>query len=234
MYRVLALGALGIQRSVDLERLGCRVIRLADVVEWESAGFERALKLFDGRPPELIVADFRLPKDVLNLRRLKWLLRDSLDQKGSVPCLGLVGPSFLQVSDLLELVDDFMGPPYERQEFSLRIKHLMGRATGSKGASIVEVADIKVDLTRYSARDSGGKELCLTPREMELLRFLCVNRGKYFDRSNLVDLVWGLDYAGGVRSVDIHVCRLRSKLPPKAAALLRTLRGVGYGFADSA
>ena len=69
-----------------------------------------------------------------------------------------------------------------------------------------------------------------TPREYELLRFLALHRGKFFARDRLLDLVWGVGFEGGERTVDIHVRRLRAKMPPLAAALLETRRGLGYGL----
>jgi two-component system alkaline phosphatase synthesis response regulator PhoP len=72
--------------------------------------------------------------------------------------------------------------------------------------------------------------LPLTPREYELLQFLLTHRGRLFSRERLLDLVWGVDFEGGARTVDIHIRSLRAKLPPDAARLLTTQRGIGYGF----
>ena len=75
-----------------------------------------------------------------------------------------------------------------------------------------------------------GRILPLTPREFDLLRFLSLHRGKFFARDRLLDMVWGVDFEGGERTVDIHIRRLRAKMPPESAGLLETRRGIGYGL----
>ena len=95
-------------------------------------------------------------------------------------------------------------------------------------------ADVVLDLQTATARNHRGDTLPLTHREFELLHFLCRHRGKFFDRDRLLTHVWGVDFIGSDRTVDIHVCRLRSKLPSHAASLLETRRGLGYGFARAA
>ena len=87
-----------------------------------------------------------------------------------------------------------------------------------------------LELSAGCARDAAGLLLPLTPREYELLRFLALHRGKFFARDRLLDLVWGVGFEGGERTVDIHIRRLRAKMPPLAAALLETRRGLGYGL----
>ena len=89
-------------------------------------------------------------------------------------------------------------------------------------------ADLTPDLG--CVRDTESRLLPLTPREYDLLRFLSLYRGKFFARDRLLDMVWGVDFEGGERTVDIHVRRLRAKMPSQAAHLLETRRGIGYGL----
>jgi len=101
----------------------------------------------------------------------------------------------------------------------------------------VQIGDLVIDDTTYTARISG-RALDLTYKEFELLKFLAQHAGRVFTRSHLVQEVWGYDYFGGSRTVDVHVRRLRAKLGPEHEALIGTVRNVGYKFvrpsADSA
>ena len=93
----------------------------------------------------------------------------------------------------------------------------------------VQIGDLVIDETTYTARISG-RALDLTYKEFELLKFLAQHAGRVFTRSHLVQEVWGYDYFGGSRTVDVHVRRLRAKLGPEHEALIGTVRNVGYKF----
>jgi DNA-binding response OmpR family regulator len=93
----------------------------------------------------------------------------------------------------------------------------------------VQIGDLVIDETTYTARLSG-RALDLTYKEFELLKFLAQHAGRVFTRSHLVQEVWGYDYFGGSRTVDVHVRRLRAKLGPEHEALIGTVRNVGYKF----
>ncbi|MFN2518479.1 MAG: winged helix-turn-helix domain-containing protein, partial [Jatrophihabitantaceae bacterium] len=93
----------------------------------------------------------------------------------------------------------------------------------------VDIGDLTIDETTYTARLSGTA-LDLTYKEFELLKFLAQHPGRVFTRSHLVQEVWGYDYFGGTRTVDVHVRRLRAKLGPEHEALIGTVRNVGYKF----
>jgi DNA-binding response OmpR family regulator len=93
----------------------------------------------------------------------------------------------------------------------------------------VQIGDLVIDETTYTARLSG-RALDLTYKEFELLKFLAQHPGRVFTRSHLVQEVWGYDYFGGSRTVDVHVRRLRAKLGPEHEALIGTVRNVGYKF----
>jgi DNA-binding response OmpR family regulator len=93
----------------------------------------------------------------------------------------------------------------------------------------VDIGDLTIDETTYTARLSGSP-LDLTYKEFELLKFLAQHPGRVFTRSHLVQEVWGYDYFGGTRTVDVHVRRLRAKLGPEHEALIGTVRNVGYKF----
>ena len=93
----------------------------------------------------------------------------------------------------------------------------------------VDIGALTIDETTYTARLSGNP-LDLTYKEFELLKFLAQHPGRVFTRSHLVQEVWGYDYFGGTRTVDVHVRRLRAKLGPEHEAMIGTVRNVGYKF----
>ena len=108
-----------------------------------------------------------------------------------------------------------------------------GRASGPGGAVVVRTGDLAIDEAAYSAR-LRGRPLDLTFKEFELLKFLAQQPRRVFTRSQLLQEVWGYDYFGGTRTVDVHVRRLRAKLGPEHEALIGTVRNVGYRFVPGA
>ncbi len=126
-----------------------------------------------------------------------------------------------------EILLDTAGPA----EVDARLRLVQGRRAAQvvQGPERVDVGDLTIDESTYSAR-LGGRSLDLTYKEFELLKFLAQRPGRVFTRSHLVQEVWGYDYFGGTRTVDVHVRRLRAKLGPEHEALIGTVRNVGYKF----
>jgi hypothetical protein len=184
---------------------------------------------FGGRPADLIVADLTSANDFLPLRHMQWMLRDIWGSDIRLPCLALLTPHHLALPELPAFVEDFVLPPYDQVEVVVRTSLQFFRIR-QRDNELLTLADLTLDLSGGKAFAINGEEMVLTRREFELLRFLCTHRGKFFDRDRLLSLVWGIEFAGGDRTVDIHICRLRSKLPPHASSLLETRRGLGYGF----
>jgi DNA-binding winged helix-turn-helix (wHTH) protein len=126
-----------------------------------------------------------------------------------------------------DIVLDTAGPA----ELDARLRLAVDRKARSTDATPehVNVGALSIDETTYSAR-LEGRPLDLTYKEFELLKFLAQHPGRVFSRSHLVQEVWGYDYFGGTRTVDVHVRRLRAKLGPEHEALIGTVRNVGYKF----
>ena len=95
----------------------------------------------------------------------------------------------------------------------------------------MSIGDLKIDQARCEV-SVGEKLVSLTFKEYELLKFLVTNRGRVFTRESLLDKVWGFDYFGGDRTVDVHVRRLRSKIEDAEHSFIETVRGIGYRFKD--
>jgi DNA-binding response OmpR family regulator len=131
-----------------------------------------------------------------------------------------------------DLFDDFCVHPFHPVEFETRLKHVFRRSGGSDDIDLIEYGPLAMNLETYQAVIEG-KPLDLTYMEYELLKFLAAHPGKVFTRETLLNRVWGYDYYGGARTVDVHVRRLRAKLGEEHANLIQTIRSVGYSFGRS-
>jgi DNA-binding response OmpR family regulator len=133
-------------------------------------------------------------------------------------------------SELDELVcDDFILTPVDAAEFRLRISRLVSTPDTASLEEIVSFKDLMLNLATYQA-NIAGVPVDLTYMEYELLRFFVTNPGRVWSREQLLSRVWGYDYFGGARTVDVHVRRLRSKLGEERASWIGTVRSVGYRF----
>ena len=127
-------------------------------------------------------------------------------------------------------LDDVLLPGTGPAELDARLRLLVGRRIGSAArdsSGIVSLGDLVIDEDTYTAR-LRGRPLDLTYKEFELLKYLAQNAGRVFTRAQLLQEVWGYDFFGGTRTVDVHVRRLRAKLGPEHEALIGTVRNVGY------
>jgi DNA-binding response OmpR family regulator len=152
---------------------------------------------------------------------------------GNPPTLALV--SGAQLADLElrdELFDDFCLAPFHPAELEARVRHLLWRVGGGSRPDVIEYRELSLNLETYQA-SIANRPLDLTYMEYELLKFLAQNPGKVFTREMLLNRVWGYEYYGGARTVDVHVRRLRAKLGEEHAGLLQTVRSVGYRFGQS-
>lgn len=131
-----------------------------------------------------------------------------------------------------DLFDDFCLTPFHPRELEARLRHLFASASGGPRADLVEHSGLVLNLETYQA-SFNGNPLDLTFMEYELLKFLAQNPGKVFTRELLLSRVWGYEYYGGARTVDVHVRRLRAKLGEEHANLIQTVRSVGYRFGQS-
>jgi DNA-binding response OmpR family regulator len=131
-----------------------------------------------------------------------------------------------------ELFDDFCVHPFHPIEFETRLKHVFRGSNRAEDVDLIEYGPLAMNLETYQAVIEG-KPLDLTYMEYELLKFLAAHPGKVFTRETLLNRVWGYDYYGGARTVDVHVRRLRAKLGEEHANLIQTIRSVGYSFGRS-
>ncbi len=140
-----------------------------------------------------------------------------------------------QLDDLTfreDLFDDFIVSPFDVSELATRLRHRLRRAGNERVATRIEHGALVLNIETYQA-SIAGRVLDLTYMEYELLRFLASNPQRVFTRETLLSRVWGYEYYGGARTVDVHVRRLRAKLGEEHAALIATIRSVGYRFSTT-
>ncbi|MDJ0769021.1 MAG: response regulator transcription factor [Ilumatobacter sp.] len=165
-----------------------------------------------------------------------WAFARAIRQSDSsaVSVLVLIGGS--QIGDLElrdDLFDDFCLTPFHPAEFEARVRHLLWTSGDTvPAADLVEYGELRLNLETYQAT-IAQRPLDLTFMEYELLKFLAQNPGKVFTREILLSRVWGYEYYGGARTVDVHIRRLRAKLGEEHAGLIQTVRSVGYRFGQS-
>lgn len=148
-----------------------------------------------------------------------------------VPIVVVLGRADLDLFSWAELADEFLYPGAPELEIRLRLE-LLRRRSGTGEGSMVRLGPIALDVDSYQVT-AQGRPLDLTYKEFELLRYLTERPGRVFTRPTLLREVWGYDFYGGTRTVDVHIRRLRAKLGPELEKLIETVRGVGYRAADT-
>ncbi len=149
--------------------------------------------------------------------------------EGGAPVL--VVASRAQIDELAETdaFDDFILTPLDPQELALRMRRLAGDDRDEPHQEVLRHGDLELNTATYQAR-LDNNPLDLTYMEYELLRFFVSHPGRAWSREQLLQRVWGYDYFGGARTVDVHVRRLRAKLGEERASWITTIRSVGYRF----
>jgi DNA-binding response OmpR family regulator len=201
-------------------------------VAWSPAEDGDALcAAFHGVPPDVIINDLSSAADLLPARHLRTLLREIWGEDLPAPGLiGLTTAAHLSRREWLSYLDDFVLPPHPVPEILSRVELWLYRRRRIEQGQELRFADVRLNLAAGCALDPDDTPIPLTPKEYSLLLFLITHKGRLFQRDRLLAFVWGVHYNGGERTIDIHVRRLRAKLPPVAASLLETRRGLGYGF----
>lgn len=218
---------------VDDDRNICELLRLYI----EKEGFETAIandgkaavQMFDSVNPDLMLLDIMLPE--LD----GWQVCREIRKTSDVPIIMLTakGETFDKVLGLELGADDYVVKPFDAKEIVARIKAVM-RRTGkaSAGSDVKEVSYDKlvVNMTKYELK-VDGKVIDTPPKELELLYHLASNPNRVYTRDQLLNEVWGFEYYGDSRTVDVHVKRLREKLEGVSDKWsLKTVWGVGYKF----
>ena len=217
---------------VDDDKNICELIRLylqkeGYTVEIANDGLA-ALEKFSQNPPAAVVLDIMLPKidGIEVLKRMR--------KAGNIPVIMLTakGEVFDKVLGLELGADDYVVKPFETKEVIARINAVLRRIGKKESSQVKEVhyENLSINLTNYELKVKGV-QIDTPPKEMELIYHLASNPNRVFTRDQLLDEVWGFDYYGDSRTVDVHVKRLREKLEGVSDKWsLKTVWGVGYKF----
>lgn len=210
--------------TIGLKREGFRVQVARDGAE--------ALDVFDAVKPDLVLLDVMLPK-VSGIDVCRELRRRS-----SVPIIMVTakGSEIDTVVGLEVGADDYVTKPYRLRELVARMRAVLRRRSADTSAvvadgEVLEVGDVALDPERHEVV-IRGESVALPLKEFELLELLLANAGRVLPRDTLIDRVWGTDYVGDTKTLDVHVKRLRAKVEPDPATPSRivTIRGLGYKY----
>ena len=158
-------------------------------------------------------------------------LPQRLKEKTRLPVVTLLSNDSLDVLEYAADVDDFVMEPWNANEVTARVRRILQRKMAEENKDLIKCGDVAIDLARCEVV-YRGRLVELTFKEYELLKFLVTNKGRVFSRESLLNSVWGYDYFGGDRTVDVHIRRLRSKLDESDC--IETVRNIGYRFRDDA
>jgi two-component system phosphate regulon response regulator PhoB len=213
--------ALATLLDYNLMKEGFRVERAAD-------GEEALLRVAE-EPPDLVILDWMLPK-VSGVEVCRQLRAGAETRRTPVLMLTARGEEADKVRGLDTGADDYVVKPFAMSELVARIRALLRRTRPELVEERLEYADLVLDRARHRVT-RGGKDVHLGPTEYRLLDFLMQRPGRVFSRERLLDAVWGANTYVEVRTVDVHVGRLRKALrQPGAPDLIRTVRSAGYAL----
>ena len=206
--------------KIYLENEGYEVVTANDGV--------KAISSFKIYEPDLILLDIMMP------RKDGWQVCREIREISSKPIIMVTarGEVFDKVLGLELGADDFITKPFDTKEVAARVKAVLRRYSGhdNDDSEVIRFDNLEISLQKYELK-LAGKVVDIPPKELELLNFLTSNYNRVFTRDQLLDKVWGFDYLGDSRTVDVHVKRLREKLEGKSDKwTLKTVWGVGYKF----
>lgn len=196
---------------------------------------QEALRAVDENDIDLIILDLMLPI-IDGIEVCKTLKRK--ESKADIPIIMLTakGEEFDRILGLELGADDYITKPFSIRELVARVKVILRRSRAEKTpGDIIRIGSLSIDSSKHEATKDGEK-LDLTLKEFELLKYLVTNRGKVLTREFLLDRIWGYEYYGETRTVDVHIRHLRQKLEDddKNPRFIETIRGIGYKFNDMA
>lgn len=220
-----------VEDDPGIRELECYALKQAG---FEARGFEEGEAFLEAvrvQLPKLVLLDVMLPGEDGN-RLLARLRQDLRTRRLPVIMVTARGEEMDKVQGLDGGADDYIVKPFGVMELLSRVRAVIRRAGDEQSPQTeLAVGDLRMDVARHRVFVKG-RDVTLTHMEFELLRYLLINRGIALTRERLLDAVWGVDYPGDTRTVDVHMRTLRVKLG-EASRCLQTVRGVGYRLEDA-
>lgn len=194
----------------------------------EASGFSRPSEFWEAMrsaPPSLLLLDIMLPEED-GIHILKRLRSSPSTRRLPVIMLTAKGSEYDTVLGLDSGADDYIPKPFRMMELLSRIRALLRRSSAEPSPEEYRLGPLAVNPKKHMVR-VGGQDVALTLKEFELLCLLISQQGTVFTRSQILTQIWGYDFSGESRTVDVHIRTLRQKLGP-AGELIETVRGIGY------
>lgn len=204
------------------------VVYTLESTGFEAKGFGDGIELFrelDRKIPTLILLDVMLPGDD-GIQILKKLKMSTSTKNIPVIIVTAKGAEYDKVIGLDEGADDYITKPFGMMEFVSRVKAVLRRTHSEEPKKELAAGDIKINIEKHSV-SIKNENIMLTLKEFELLKFLLENIGIVLTRDRLLEHIWGYDFDGETRTVDVHIRTLRQKLG-EPGNIIETVRGVGY------
>ncbi|MBM3598629.1 MAG: phosphate regulon transcriptional regulatory protein PhoB [Alphaproteobacteria bacterium] len=190
---------------------------------------EEALLMAAERKPDLVLLDWMLPQ-LSGIEVCRRLRRQAQTRTTPIIMLTARGEEGDRIRGLNSGADDYITKPFSPSELMARIRAVMRRTNPAATAEVLRCADLSMDLVGHRVR-RNGRDIHLGPTEFRLLRYLLEHQGRVFSREQLLDAVWGSDVYVELRTVDVHIRRLRKAINAKGELdLIRTVRAAGYSL----
>jgi two-component system, OmpR family, alkaline phosphatase synthesis response regulator PhoP len=192
-----------------------------------TATYAEAVEAFNTRPPDSMLVFVTGREDTP-----EWRLVQELKKLKNLPVVAIAAEQAFKGLDQRLEIDDFIVAPPSPAELVVRIARLLHKPQNRDSADLIKCDGLVIDLVTCEVTIDGNKA-DLTFKEFELLKLMAANKGRVFTRQALLDKIWGYDYFGGDRTVDVHVRRLRSKIEDASHTYIETVRNIGYRFIKS-
>ena len=201
---------------------------LADTVDRAGMSCQVGIELeqldeVGAKPPDAVLLDM----SSLGQSEARRMVEQCHDRR--LPVLAAVPRDAITAYDPSLNPDDMLVSPVSEAELTARVKLAMFRVSGPAGPALLKVGDLSIDQERYEVT-VAGRRVALTYKEFQLLVLLASNPGRVYTREALLSQIWGYDYLGGTRTVDVHIRRLRSKVESPGRSFVETIWNVGYRF----
>jgi len=198
------------------------------VIANEANQSRKTIKQIEEHSPSAILVD----TDDVPIGSEIWNLAQRIKQERHISIIALISSKILDSFNFDLNIDDFVVKPWESNEVALRIKRALRQIDTVEGKELIKCGDLVIDISGCQV-SLGSKLITLTFREYQLLKFLASNKERVFTREVLLDKVWGWDYYGGDRTVDVHIRRLRSKIEDSTHTFIETVRNIGYRLSEN-
>ncbi len=223
MFRALIIA----EEEEQVRRLGTELTSKGFLCDIEPSGQGAHLRL-GGRVPDLVLVALNGAQNDSRIIRMSRLIK----AENHLPVIVLLSREHLHRLEPEFPADDFVVAPWDAVEVVARVKRILGKRKNGEDKDIIRCGELTIDTTRYEVY-VNKRQVELTFKEYELLKFLAIHRGRVFSREALLNEVWGYDYYGGDRTVDVHIRRLRSKIEDSTHTFIETVRNIGYKFIET-